>query len=219
MARRALTTTAAALTAAAALSLTACGGGSGGSSGEIEGADKDAGSPSASAPNKVADADRPDVSLPKDLNMVFDFDKPSDADEAAALDDSANFIRALKHAIVAQDPNDPAYQFYSRAGAAKYAKSQIEAWVKGGWTATGEDRYYDAATSKSDDAKAVLVTFCRNQAKSYSKDVKTDKIHYTKESAESFLKYRILMQPSADSPGIWQAQQIEVAGKATECRQ
>lgn len=151
--------------------------------------------------------------------MVFDFDKPSDSDEAAALDDSAHFIRALKHAIVAQDPNDSAYRFYSRAGAAKYAKSQIEAWVKGGWTPTGEDQYYDAATSKSEDAKAVLVTFCRNQAKSYSRDVKTNKIHYTKESLASYLKYRILMQPSADSPGIWEAQQIEVAGKAKECQQ
>ncbi|MEU0245969.1 hypothetical protein ABZ192_16815 [Streptomyces sp. NPDC006235] len=218
MARRALTTTAAALTATAALLLTACGGGGDDSPDGIEGADQGASSPSAS-PSRAADADRPDLGLPKDLKMIFDFDKPSDSDEAAALDDSANFIRALKHAIVAQDPNDSAYRFYSRAGAAKYAKSQIEAWVKGGWTPTGEDQYYDAATSKSEDGKAVLVTFCRNQAKSYSKDVKTDKIHYTKESLDSFLKYRILMQPSADSPGIWQAQQIEVAGKAKECQQ
>ncbi|MEU0193086.1 hypothetical protein ABZ250_24930 [Streptomyces afghaniensis] len=218
MARRALTTTAAALTATAALLLTACGGGSGDSSGDIEGADKRASGPSTS-PSKATNAERPDLSLPKDLKMVFDFNKPSDTDEAAALDDSANFIRALKHAIVAQDPNDSAYRFYSRAGAAKYAKSQIEAWVKGGWTATGRDQYYDATTSKSDDAEAVLVTFCRNQAKSYSKDVKTNKIHYTKESLDSYLKYRILMQPSADSPGIWQAQQIEVAGKAKECQQ
>ncbi|WP_328873158.1 hypothetical protein OHT76_25335 [Streptomyces sp. NBC_00287] len=216
MARRTLTTTAATL--AATLLLSACGGGGDDSSDDIEGADKGSSSPSASA-SAAADVERPDVSLPGDLKLVFDFDKPSDADEAAALDDAANYIRALKHGIVAQDPNDAAYQFYSRGGAAKYAKTQIDAWVDGGWTATGEDRYYDAVTSKSDDAKAVLVTFCRNQAKSYSKNIETGKITYTKESLDSYLKYRVLMQPSVDSPQVWQARQIEVAGKAKECQQ
>ncbi|MFF4825313.1 hypothetical protein ACFY20_20210 [Streptomyces sp. NPDC001312] len=220
MARRALPATAStltALTAIATLTLTACGGGGDAKSDDIKGADTGTATPTASA-SSAADAQRPDISVPKDLTLVFDFKKPSDSDEATALDDASNFIRALKHSIAAQDPKDAAYQFYSTAGAAKYAESQIEAWVKGGWTPTGEDRYYDAVTSKADGAKAVLVSFCRNQAKSYSKDIKTNQVNYTKESLDSYLKYRILMKPSASSSGIWQAQQIEVEGKAKECR-
>ena len=103
--------------------------------------------------------------LPKDFKLVFDFDKPSDAKHAAALADAQNYIRALDHGIAEQDPNDPAYQFYSAAQAAQYAKSQIEAWVKGKWTVTGTDRYYDEEVTTLNDGKGVLVAFCRNQAK------------------------------------------------------
>jgi hypothetical protein len=65
-------------------------------------------SPSASA---SAATDRPKMSLPKDLTLAFDFGKPSDADSAAALEDAANYLRALNHAIARQDPTDPAYQY------------------------------------------------------------------------------------------------------------
>lgn len=217
MARRALTTTAA--TFAAALLLTACGGGGDESSDDIKGADGGSSSPSASA-SAAADVERPDVSLPSDLKLVFDFDEPSDADEAAALDDAANYIRALNHGITEQDPEDPAYQFYSGAGAARYAKSQIEEYVAGGWTVTGEDRYYQAETDaagESKEAKTVLVTFCEDQSKAYGKEVKTGKVQRTEESLASYQKFSILMASQQDSP-VWRAQQITVAGKAEECR-
>ncbi len=216
MARRALTTTAATLTAT--LLLAACGGGED-SPDDIKGADKGSSSPSPTA-SAAADVERPDVSLPKDLKLVFDFEKPSDADEAAALDDAANYIRALNHGITEQDAEDPAYQFYSGAGAARYAKSQIEEYVAGGWTVTGEDRYYQAETEAAGESKAaktVLVTFCEDQSKAYGKEVKTGKVQRTEESLASYQKFSILMASQQDSP-VWRAQQITVAGKAEECR-
>ncbi|WP_229703626.1 hypothetical protein [Streptomyces albiflavescens] len=209
-----MTTTAAALTATAALLLTACGGGDD-SSGGIKGADTGSSTPSASASKAAADA--PDLSLPGDLHLVFDFDKPSDAQHAAAVDTATNYIRALKHGIVKQNPDDPAYQYYSVGGAAKYAKTQIQAWVDGGWTPTGTDKYYKAETAKV-GSTGVLVTFCRNQAKSFSKKIKTQKIHYTKESLDSYQKFSILMRPAADSGHAWKAQQIEVQGRVKECQ-
>ncbi len=219
MARRALTTTAAAFATTAALLLTACGGGDDKSSDDIKGADTGSSSPSASASGS-ADANRPDVSLPKDLDLVFDFDKPSDADDAAALEDAANYIRALNHGIAEQNPEDPAYQFYSGAGAARYAKSQIQQYVDAGWTVTGKDRYYQAETStigETKAAKTILVSFCEDQSKAYGKEVKSNKIHYTKESLASYLKFSILMASQQSSP-VWRAQQITVKGKAKECR-
>ncbi|MFH8237093.1 hypothetical protein [Streptomyces sp. NPDC018321] len=222
MARSAFSITAATFTATAALLLTACGGGGGDSSSDdIKGADTGAGSssPSASA-SGASDVKRPDVSLPDDLKLVFDFEKPSDADQAAALEDAANYIRALNHGITEQDAKDPAYGFYSAAGAARYAESQIEEYVAGGWTLTGEDRYYQAETNPVGDgekARTILVTFCEDQSKAYGKEVKTGEVHRTEESLASYQRFSILMAPQEDPP-VWRAQQITVEGKAEECR-
>ncbi|MFD5439283.1 hypothetical protein [Streptomyces tendae] len=218
MARSALTMTAAAFAATAALLLTACGG-EDSSPDDIKGAETGAStsSPSASA-SGAADVKRPDVSLPEDLKLVFDFEKPSDTEQAAALEDAANYIRALDHGIAQQDPNDPAYQFYSTGGAEKYAKSQIEAWVKDGWTVTGDDRYFDASIDPVGEGKSVLVSFCRNQAKFYSKKVKTGKVNYTEENLDSYQKFSLLMSPSEASAAVWQARQIEVQGRVKECK-
>ncbi|MEV0014135.1 hypothetical protein [Streptomyces tendae] len=218
MARSALTMTAATFAATAALLLTACGG-EDSSPEDIKGAETGAStsSPSASA-SGTADVKRPDVSLPEDLKLVFDFEKPLDAEQAAALEDAANYIRALDHGIAQQDPNDPAYQFYSTGGAEKYAKSQIEAWVKDGWTVTGDDRYFDASIDPMGEGKSVLVSFCRNQAKFYSKKVKTGKVNYTEENLDSYQKFSLLMSPSEASATVWQARQIEVQGRVKECK-
>ncbi|MFJ6062877.1 hypothetical protein ACIQHU_07555 [Streptomyces tendae] len=218
MARSALTMTAATFAATAALLLTACGG-EDSSPDDIKGAETGAStsSPSASA-SGAADVKRPDVSLPEDLKLVFDFEKPSDTEQAAALEDAANYIRALDHGIAQQDPNDPAYQFYSTGGAEKYAKSQIEAWVKDGWTVTGDDRYFDASIDLVGEGKSVLVSFCRNQAKFYSKKVKTGKVNYTEENLDSYQKFSLLMSPSEASAAVWQTRQIEVQGRVKECK-
>ncbi|MGW6026426.1 hypothetical protein [Streptomyces sp. NPDC055099] len=213
MARRSMPALAA-LAATTTLLLTACGGGgSEGSSDEIEGAGKGSSKPSASAPT-----DAPDVSVPKDLKLVFDFSRPSDPKQAKAVDNAENYIRALKHGIVQQDVNDPAYRYYSAAQAARYAKTQIKAWVDGGWVPTGTDRYFKSEATELGGGKAVLVTFCRNQAKSFSKDIKGGKIHYGKESLDSYQKFSVLMSPPSGSDKIWKAQKTEVQGRVKECR-
>ncbi|GHE12165.1 hypothetical protein [Streptomyces alanosinicus] len=213
MARRTLILTT--VTATAALLLTACGGGGSGKTDDIKGADKGAQSPSPSATTATGG---PDVSVPKDLNLVFDFAQPSDAKQAAALADAENYVRALKHGIAKQDPNDPAYQYYSGGQAAQYAKSQIQAWVKGGWAPTGTDKYYDSKVTTMTGGKRVLVSFCRNQAKFYGKEIKTGKVLYTKESLSSYEKFSLLMFPPSGSSHAWKAQVAEVAGKAKECQ-
>ncbi|MCX5422890.1 hypothetical protein [Streptomyces sp. NBC_00078] len=219
MTRRTLTTAAAAFTVAATLLLAACGGGNDKSSDDIKGADKGSSSPSASASaSTTPGGDGPDLSLPKDFKLVFDFDKPSDPKHAAALANAQNYLRALNHGIVEQDPNDPAYQYYSLNQAAQYAKSQIEAWVKGKWTVYGTDRYYDADVTTLSGGQGTLVTFCENQTKSYSKEIKTGKILYTKASLNSYLKYRLVMVPPSGSSKVWRAFTIEVIGKAKECQ-
>ncbi|MET7696931.1 MULTISPECIES: hypothetical protein [unclassified Streptomyces] len=216
MSRRTLPT-ATALAATAALLLTACGNSDDSSPDDIKGADTGVGSASASA-SGASGVKRPDVSVPKDLSLVFDFDKPSAADHAAALADAENYVRALDHGIAQQDANDAAYQFYSTGGAAKYAKSQIQAWVKGGWTVYGTDRYFKADVAPVGDGKPVLVTFCRNQAKFFSKKIKTGTVNRTEENLDSYQKFSLLMSPSTTSSQVWQARQVDVQGRVKECK-
>nr|WP_203599120.1 hypothetical protein [Streptomyces sp. SID10853] len=205
------------MTVSAALLLTACGGSSNDASKDkIKGADEGTKSPSASASAATGDG-RPDVSTPKDLTLDFNFDKPTDPKHAAALADAENYIRALDHGIAKQDANDHSYQFYSTGGAAKYAKAQIQAWTKGGWVTTGKDQYFDADVSPLEN-KSVLVSFCRNQSEFYSKEIKTGKIKYTKESLDSYQKFTLLMSPSAHSSNVWQARKIDVLGRVKECK-
>ena len=179
MARRALTTTTAAFATTAALLLTACGGSDDKSSDDIKGADKGSSSPSASA-SATAGGDGPDLVLPKDFKLVFDFDKPSDAKHSAALADAQNYMRAMYHGIVAQDPEDPAYQYYSDAQGAQYVKSQIQAAVKGGWTITGTDKYYDAETTTLSGGITVAYT-----NDSGSRDVQVDYIQVNGQTRQS----------------------------------
>lgn len=220
MARHTLTmTTGLALTATAAL-LTACGGASGtGKAADAKGTGRRSGGPSASATASPGSG-RPDVSVPGDLDLLFDFAKPSDADEAAALEDAANYIRALNHGIAKQNPEDPAFQFYSAGQAAQYAHTQIKDYVAGGWTLTGKDRYYRAATNpggESTKVNTVRVPFCEDQSKVYGREVRSKKVHRTEESLASYQRFTLLMTAEHGSP-VWRAQQVTVAERATECR-
>ncbi|MFF9125796.1 hypothetical protein ACF09J_21235 [Streptomyces sp. NPDC014889] len=215
MTRRALPTTAAALTAVAALTLTACGGGGDAKSDDIKGADTATATPTVSA---SSGSGQPDMNLPSDLQVQFDVTRSSDTRHAAALDSAKNYILALNHGITAQDPDDPAYQFYSLGNATKYARNQIQAWVKDEWTATGTDSYYKARTDDVGTSRGVLVTMCRDQSKFYGKNVKTQKIRYTKESLDSYQEFRLFMKPPQGSEKIWKVLQIEVQGRVKECQ-
>ncbi|MER7480521.1 hypothetical protein ABTX60_23270 [Streptomyces sp. NPDC126510] len=138
---------------------------------------------------------------------------------AAALEDAANYIRALNHGITKQDPADPAFQFYSSGQAARYAHSQIEEYVDGGWTLTGTDRYYDAHVSPRDETEkieTVSVTFCEDQSKVFGREVASKKVHRTKESPAGYQEFTLLMTSVKDNP-VWRAQQVSVEGTSAAC--
>ncbi|GAA1929920.1 hypothetical protein GCM10009837_64570 [Streptomyces durmitorensis] len=204
-----------ALVTGAALLLTACGGGgSDDASDKIEGAGGGSEKSKTSAPAKPG---APDVSLPGDLKVEFGSSKSSDPRHAAAQENAENYIRALNHGITAQDPKDPAYQFYSLGNATRYAQKQIKSWVDDKWTATGTDSYYRTKTDKVGTA-GVLVTMCRDQSKFYGKNVETKKIRYTKPSLDDYQEFRLLMKQPKGSEKIWKVLQIEVEGRVKECR-
>ncbi|MFE1259423.1 hypothetical protein ACFW5X_02745 [Streptomyces albogriseolus] len=222
MKRRTLPT-AAAFATAAALLLTACGGGddSSADSDQIAGAGQESAQPSKSAEPAAPEQDKPDgvdVSLPADMNLVFDWDKPEDKNEAAAMDDAANFIRAVYRGVDKRTTNEAALVTYSKGQGLKYGQTQINARLEGGWTATGTRRHYQAATRSTPAGDAVEVAFCVDSTKFYSKEVKTGKVIKGTPSLTDFDYFKIIMVKVPTGDSLWQASEVYVEGKAAKCQ-
>jgi hypothetical protein len=213
-----------ALAATAALLLTACGGGDEKSSDndKIAGADQGTETPSKSPEPSGAPAetkpDGVDVSLPKDMNLVFDWEKPKDENEAAAMSDTANFFRAIYRGVDQRTTKDASIAAYATGEGLKYAETQINAWIEGGWTATGTLRHYDVTTRSAENGNSVEVAFCADASKFYGKEIKTEKVLKTQPSIEDFDYYKIIMVKYPTGDGLWQASQVFVETKAAKCQ-
>ncbi|RZB17840.1 hypothetical protein StrepF001_18710 [Streptomyces sp. F001] len=215
---------AAALAATAALLLTACGSGDDESSDDdkIVGADQGTEKPTKSAePSGAPAEDKPDgvdVSLPKDMNLVFDWDKPEDKNEAAAMADTANFFRAIYRGVDKRTTKDAALAAYSTGDGLKYAKTQIDVRLEGGWTATGTRRHYQATTRSASNGNSVEVAFCVDSSKFYSKEVKTGKVLKGTPSITDFDYFKIIMVKLPTGDALWQASKVYVETKAAKCQ-
>ncbi|MFE2373534.1 hypothetical protein [Streptomyces sp. NPDC059398] len=213
------------LAAAAALLLSGCGGGDKGSDNDkIAGADdggaKKTAAPSSPPPSKASGIDRPVMKLPSDVSLVFDRTSLSDADQEAALADAENFVRSIVYGVTKQDANNSAYKFYSeyQSPAQQYAKQQIAKNIELGLTVTGVGRYTGAKVQLVKGGKSAVATFCDNDSKFYSKEVKSGKTHRTTESVSDYTFWQVGMTPSATNKGLWRAKEIKVQGDATQCR-
>ncbi|MEU0445511.1 hypothetical protein [Streptomyces tendae] len=215
---------AAALAASAALLLTACGGGDDKSSDndKIAGADQGSATPSATAESSEAPTeDKPDgvdLSLPKDMNLVFDWDKPKDKNEAAAMDDAANYVRAIYRGVDKRTTKDASLAAYATGDGLKYARTQIDARLEGDWTSTGTRRHYQATTRSAPNGNSVEVAFCVDSSKFYSKEVKTGKVLKGTPSITDFDYFKIIMTKYPAGDGMWQASKVFVETKAAKCQ-
>ncbi|MFG2678224.1 hypothetical protein [Streptomyces sp. NPDC048392] len=215
---------AAALVASTALLLTACGGGDEKSSDndKIAGADQGTATPKGSAtPSGAPTEDEPDgvdLSLPEDMNLVFDWDRPKDKNEAAAMDDAANYLRAIYRGVDNRTPKDAALAAYATGDGLHYAETQINEWIKGGWTGTGTRRHYDATTRSAPNGNSVEIAFCADTGKFYGKEVKTGKVLKSEPSLKDFDYYKIIMIKYPTGERLWQASKVFVETEAKRCQ-
>ncbi|MFF0204134.1 hypothetical protein [Streptomyces sp. NPDC005017] len=213
-----------ALATASALLLTACGGedDKAGDNDKIAGADQESGKPTKSPEPSDAPAggksDGVDVSLPADMKLVFDWDAPKNADEAAATEDAANFLRAIYRGVDKRTTKDAALTAYSTGEALHYGEVQINEWLKGGWTGTGTRRHYDLTTRSGPNGTSVEVAFCADTGKFYGKDVKTGKVLKSDPSPNDFGHYKIVMVKFPTSDTLWQATKVFVETEAAQCQ-
>ncbi|MGW3314799.1 hypothetical protein [Streptomyces fungicidicus] len=172
--------------------------------------------PSASPTQTKPDA--VDLSLPTDMNLVFDWEQPKNDSEAAAMDDAANFFRGIYRGVDKRTPKDAAVTAYATGDGLNYANTQINAWIDGGWTATGTLRHYDATTRSTANGTSVEVAFCADSGKFYGKEIKTGKVLRTEPGIEDFDYYKVIMVKYPTSNGAWRASKVFVETKAAKCR-
>ncbi|GGR79094.1 lipoprotein [Streptomyces aureoverticillatus] len=217
--RRPTLLAAAAMTAVAVLSLSACGGGDdGGSKGEekIEGAGQgsEEKSPSPSAPEGQG-AERPKIELPGDVSNTFTPEKAGDPVQDEILGDNAEFVRSLDAAIAAGDPELPALAFYTEGEAAASAHQWVKSFKDKGLTITGTTRYYDRKVKVSSKTTASL-TYCADESKAFTKDIKTKKVKETKVTKDSYVVYGAQVRKNKD--GVWELIKMSSTRGAAVCR-
>ncbi|MDT7843740.1 hypothetical protein [Streptomyces justiciae] len=209
---------AAALAATAFLLLTACGNGDSETSGPAQGAETSQKSATRAVEPSEDRPDGVDISLPAGINLVFDWTKPKDKNEAAAMDDAANFLRAIYRGVDKGTPEDAAVTTYATGGGLKYATTQINAYIDGGWTVTGTRRHYDATTRSSSNGESVEVAFCSDSTKFYGKETKTGKVLKTDPSIKDYSHIDIIMVKYPTGTDLWQASKVYVETESARCR-
>ncbi|MER5258974.1 hypothetical protein [Streptomyces sp. NPDC002855] len=213
----------AALAATAALLLTACGSEDDGSKDNDKIAGADQGADKSKKSNEPSDApaeDKPDgvdLTLPKDMVLVFDWDKPADKDEAAAMDDARHFVQSIYRGVAEQKVDDPAVATYATDKGLSYARTQIKGRVDAGVTSTGTRRHFQEKVRKSPNGSAVEVSFCVDSSKFYSKDVKSKKVRKGAPSAASYDFFKIVMNKFPGKDDLWRASVVFVTEKADQC--
>ncbi|MGI5197354.1 hypothetical protein ACQEVY_27615 [Streptomyces sp. CA-288835] len=195
---------AAALAATAALLLTACGSGDGGPkdndkiAGANPGGSEESASPSAKAPDS---AERPKVTLPKDITNVFESWKTGDTTKDAVLTDISERINATDAAITAGDPNSAALKFYYADEALVDAVQWVQGYKNDGKSITGKTRYFNPELEVFDKDTAALA-YCSDESKAYDKDRKTNKADETTVTKNSYVTYNARVQKNEQ--GLWQ---------------
>ncbi|MEN3585791.1 hypothetical protein AAH978_16755 [Streptomyces sp. ZYX-F-203] len=159
-----------------------------------------------------------DLSLPDDVNLLFEWDTPEDENEAAALEDAANYIRAIYRGVSRGTSDDAAVVTYAIDHGLEYARTQIDIRTSDGYTATGTRQHYQATTRSDPSSEVVEVSFCSDSSIFYGKEVKTEKVHKTEPSIGDYDFYRIAMIKHPADESLWRAAEVFVESEAEQCR-
>ncbi|MGW6526692.1 hypothetical protein [Streptomyces venezuelae] len=197
---------AAALTASAALLLTACGGSDDSKDNDkIAGADAGSEKPASPSPSAPADgAKRPEIKLPKTFQANFEGWTNSDPKLQAILDDGKERLRAGYAAIIASDPRDTALKFYSAGATLKSAPEWVKTYK--GLTLKGSVRVFNPQVHVSNEGFGVLF-YCVDEAKGYTRNLKTGKVEGTPEGDDPKVQYRTRLDKNAQ--GVWQTSTVQ----------
>ena len=209
---------AAALVTAASLLLTACGADSKSDSERgIDGAQQSSSSTSSppSATPKDDGVDRPEITLPKDVDNTFEPKKTGDPKKDAVLADNERSINSIDEIITSGDTKRPGLRFYSKGTALESALTYIQSFFDAGVTFTGTTRYYNREVTFLKSGGAV-VTYCSDETKAYSENRKTGEVRKTPGSPDDYTFYNARMEKN--SAGVWQSANVISNEAAKKCQ-
>ncbi|MFD9307487.1 hypothetical protein ACFWCB_33245 [Streptomyces sp. NPDC060048] len=191
------------LAATLSLAVTACGADAKPTANpSIPGVDGATAAPSASpSSSATADADRPKITLPADDVLVFEGENTGDPKTDAVLRDNAEHIRAVDDAIARKDPKSAAVAFYTKDTALVDTSTWINDFIKDGKTVTGTVRHFARKVTFLKDG-AAAVTYCADESKGFTKDVKTGKVDVTPATKNSYVFYNERLEQN--DKGVWQ---------------
>jgi hypothetical protein len=207
--------TAAALIATAALLLTACGSEDKKPDDEIAGADAGGSTASATAsPSTADDSNRPDLSLPSDVQEVFEGWKTGDQAKDAVLADAGRSMTAVNRAITDGDVHSPALAYYYKGKALAGSAKWVQTFVDHDATITGTTRYYSPTVSLSGKTTAA-VTLCADESKAFNKFRKTKKVDRSAPSDDSYVYY--VSRLEQNSKGVWLTSEVVSKRGSEKC--
>ncbi|MFD8737681.1 hypothetical protein ACFV06_22550 [Streptomyces sp. NPDC059618] len=192
---------------ATALLLTACGGGgtTPKANDKIAGADRGSTAPASPSADASDNADRPDITLPKDLSDKFENWSTGDSAKDAVLADVGRRVDATNYAIAEGDAELPALGFYYTGTALADAGDWVTSIAKSGYSITGVNRYYNAKIDLFDSTSAGVV-YCEDQSKAFAKDKKSGKVIKTAVTAKSYVLYSTRLEKN--KKGVWQTTKL-----------
>ena len=198
---------AAGLLAAVAFCATGCSSDSGDDSGDGKIVGADAGESGSSSPSASASAEKnaPDFAFPSGLAVTVERDSTGDATKDAILRDMAYSAQANIEAFAQGKGQSTNLNRYFGGSALTYWVQQVADFKKDGLTLTGEYRYYDFKVTDVADSKTAAVSYCEDQSKAYSQEIKSKKVLRTKASDKSYVLYTL--QAGKDAAGDWQVTQ------------
>ncbi|MFG3134689.1 hypothetical protein ACGFZA_00540 [Streptomyces sp. NPDC048211] len=195
-----------ALTAAAVLLLTACGSEDKPEANDkITGADKGETKTGTPTATPTSGANRPKITLPKDVQNVFESWKTGDSTKDAVLSDVSQRINATDAAIAKGDSNAPALPFYYQGDGLIGAAEWIQGYKDDGLSITGTTRYFNPKIEMLSKTSAGVV-YCSDESKAYNKDRKSGKVDKSPASNDSYVYYSTRVDK--DDQGIWQTAKL-----------
>jgi hypothetical protein len=148
-----------------------------------------------------------DLSLPADVNLVFDVKPTGDPLKDAAVQGWTDDMRALYKAIMLgdTDPNSPLIANYAMGSGLNSMVFWISGYKKADYVATGTKRYYDIQvldTSSASGAEGATITYCDDESKFFDKDKATGQVHTTQVSLKDYSRITVILGKNPKT-GTW----------------
>ncbi|WP_406218377.1 hypothetical protein [Streptomyces decoyicus] len=201
---------AAALVASASLVLTACGGGddSPKAAEGIPGADegkRQSASPTAKPSVDPNAKNRPTLKADAGLKAEFEGWSSKDRKINDILLDGKFQVLAVNSGIFKLDPHAPELAFYNEGAALESAQEWVSRFKSENHTLTGRVRYYDPRV-KFLGKTYVSLSYCSDESKAFSKEIKSGKTLTTTPSAKSYVLNVTGMRKGSE--GIWKTNSL-----------